>query len=372
MAIARVPFLDLKAHHDPIRKEIMAAINAVIDENCFAGGKFVTQFEEEYASYCESKFCVGVANGTDAIWFALLANGIGRGDEVITVPMTFMATAEAISYTGAKPVFVDINEQTYTIDVTQVEAAITERTKAIIPVHLFGQCADMDPLMEIARKHNLTVIEDGAQSQGALYKGRKSGSIGHAGATSYYPGKNLGAWGDAGGITTHDAGLRDRLVMFREHGQKKKYHHDVIGWNGRMDGIQGAILSVKLRYLDRSNRGRRRAAARYDQLLAGTPGLRLPVEAPYARHVYHVYPVRVSHRDDLLGRLAERDIGTGIHYPVCVHLQNAYADLGYKRGCFPVSEACADTILSLPMFPELTDAQIDTVVHELKFCLSTS
>jgi len=215
MSSVKVPFLDLKAHHDPIRQEVMAAMNAVIDENAFAGGKFVNKFEEEYAKFCDTKFCIGVANGTDALWFALLAKGIGHGDEVITVPMTFMATAEAITYAGAKPVFVDIDEQTYTMDASQVEAAITPRTKAIIPVHLFGQCADMDPILAIAKKHHLIVIEDGAQSQGALYKGRKAGSMGHAGATSFYPGKNLGAWGEAGGITTQDADYRERMVMFR-------------------------------------------------------------------------------------------------------------------------------------------------------------
>ncbi len=370
MSSVKVPFLDLKAHHDPIRQEVMAAMNAVIDENAFAGGKFVNKFEEEYAKFCDTKFCIGVANGTDALWFALLAKGIGHGDEVITVPMTFMATAEAITYAGAKPVFVDIDEQTYTMDASQVEAAITPRTKAIIPVHLFGQCADMDPILAIAKKHHLIVIEDGAQSQGALYKGRKAGSMGHAGATSFYPGKNLGAWGEAGGITTQDADYRERMVMFREHGQKKKYFHEVVGWNGRMDGIQAAVLSVKLKYLENANNGRRRAAARYNQLLAGTPGLVLPVEAAYAHHVYHIYAVRVSQRDELMKQLGDRGISTGIHYPVCVHLQNAYANLGHERGSFPVSEACADSYLSLPLFPELTDAQIDAVVRELKTCLA--
>ncbi|HWA29262.1 MAG TPA: DegT/DnrJ/EryC1/StrS family aminotransferase [Lacunisphaera sp.] len=369
MSSAKVPFLDLKAHHDPIRQEVMAAINAVIDENAFAGGKFVTKFEEEYAKFCETKFSVGVGNGTDAIWFALLALGVGKGDEVITVPMTFMATTEAISYAGATPVFVDIDDRTYTMNVSQIEAAITPRTKAIIPVHLFGQCADMDPILAIAKKHKLAVVEDGAQSQGTLYKGRKSGSMGDAGATSYYPGKNLGAWGEAGGITTNDPELRQRMVMFREHGQKQKYFHDVIGWNGRMDGIQAAVLSVKLKYLEQANNGRRRAAARYNQLLAGLPGLVLPTEADYSRHIYHIYAVRVGQRDKLMQLLGERGIGTGIHYPVCVHLQKAYAHLGLKRGDFPVSEACADSFLSLPMFPEITDQQIDAVVAAMKVCL---
>jgi dTDP-4-amino-4,6-dideoxygalactose transaminase len=368
----QVPFLDLKAHHDPIRQEVMAAMNEVIDANAFAGGKFVTRFEEAYAKFCGVNHCVGVGNGTDSLWFSLLALGVGPGHEVITVPMTFMATAEAITYAGAKPVFVDIDPRTYTMDVAKIEAAITPRTKAIMPVHLFGQCADLDPILAIARRHNLFVIEDAAQAQGALYRGRKAGSIGHAGSFSFYPGKNLGAWGEAGAVTTNDPELRDRLVMFREHGQKKKYYHDVVGWNGRMDGLQGAVLSVKLKYLDQANQGRRRAAARYDQLLAGTPGVILPVAAEYGQPIYHVYAVRVQQRDTILQRLTERGIGCGIHYPVPVHLQNAYANLGYKKGDFPVSETCADTFLSLPMFPELTDRQIETVVRELKSLLSVA
>jgi dTDP-4-amino-4,6-dideoxygalactose transaminase len=372
MSSAKVPFLDLKAHHDPIRAEVMAAIKDVVDQNAFAGGSFVTRFEEHYAAFCGTKYCVGVANGTDAIWLALLAKGIGAGDEVITIPMTFMATAEAITYAGAKPVFVDIDPVTYTMDVGQVEAAITPRTKAIIPVHLFGQCADMDPILAIAQKHGLVVIEDGAQSQGARYRGHNAGSMGHAGATSFYPGKNLGAWGEAGGITTNDAALRERMVMFREHGQKKKYYHDVVGWNGRMDGIQAAVLSVKLKYLKTANEARGRAAVKYGQLLAGTPGLTLPTNAPARDHVYHIYAVRVQQRDRVMQQLGERGIGTGIHYPVPVHLQQAYEALGYKKGDFPVSEACADTFLSLPMFPEITESQIETVARELKHVLAAS
>jgi len=365
-----VPFLDLKAHHDPIRQEIMAAMGEVIDANAFAGGPFVARFEEAYARFCETKHCVGVANGTDSLWFSLLALGVGPGHEVITAPMTFMATAEAITYAGARPVFVDIDPRTFTIDVTKIEAAITPRTKAIMPVHLFGQCADLDPIMEIARRHKLVVIEDAAQAQGALYRGRKAGSIGDAGSFSFYPGKNLGAWGEAGAVTTNDPALRERLMMFREHGQKKKYYHDVVGWNGRMDGLQGAVLSVKLKYLDQANNGRRRAAARYHELLAGVAGVSLPAEADYGRHIYHVYAIRVQQRDDLLQRLGQRGISCGIHYPVPVHLQHAYANLGYKRGDFPVSESCADTFLSLPMFPELTDLQIETVARELTSLLA--
>ena len=369
MASNKVPFLDLKAHHDPIRQEVMAVINQVVDANAFAGGPFVARFEEAYAKYCETKYCVGVGNGTDSLWFSLLALGVEAGHEVITVPMTFMATAEAITYAGARPVFVDIEPRTCTIDVTKIEAAITPRTKAIIPVHLFGQCADMDPIMAIARRHHLSVIEDAAQAQGALYRGRKAGSIGDAGSFSFYPGKNLGAWGEAGAVTTSDPGLRDRLQMFREHGQRKKYYHEVVGWNGRMDGLQGAVLSVKLKYLDQANAGRRRVAARYDELLAGTPGVVLPFEADHGRAIYHVYAVRIDQRDAVMQRLGERGIGCGIHYPVPLHLQDAYAGLGYHKGDFPVSEACAESFLSLPMYPEMTDAQIETVVAEFKASL---
>ncbi len=369
MSQSKIPFLDLKAHHDPIRQEVMAAMNEVIDANAFAGGPFVTRFEEAYAKFCDAKFCIGVGNGTDSLWFSLLALGVGPGDEVITVPMTFMATAEAITYAGAKPVFVDIDPQTYTIDATKIEGAITPRTKAIMPVHLFGQCADMDPIMAIAKKHNLFVVEDAAQAQGTTYRGRKAGTIGHAASFSFYPGKNLGAWGEAGAVTTNDAALREKVTMFREHGQKKKYYHDVVGWNGRMDGIQAAVLSVKLKYLEAANNQRRRAAALYNQLLAGTPGVILPVEAAYGQSIYHIYAVRVAHRDRLIQMLGERGVATGIHYPVPVHLQAAYANLGYHRGDFPVSEACADSFLSLPMFPELTNQQIETVVREFKDCL---
>jgi dTDP-4-amino-4,6-dideoxygalactose transaminase len=371
MSSPKIPFLDLKEQHARIRGEVMAAMGVVIDANAFAGGPFVTRFEEAYARFCETRFCIGVANGTDSLWLSLLAAGIGQGDEVITVPMTFMATAEAITYAGARPVFVDIEPRTFTMDPDRIAAAITPRTKAIIPVHLFGQCADLDPILDIALKHNLVVIEDAAQAQGALYKGRKAGSLGLVGSFSFYPGKNLGAWGEAGAVTTNDPVLHERIAMFREHGQKKKYHHDVIGWNSRMDGLQAAVLGVKLKYLEQANDERRRVAARYRELLAGTPGLLLPAEADHARHIYHVYAVRVPQRDELMQRLAKRGIGTGIHYPVPVHLQKAYAALGHRRGDFPVTEACADSFLSLPMYPELTDSQIETVAQELKACLAS-
>lgn len=366
MTTARVPFLDLHAHHAPIRDEVMAAIAQVVDVNAFAGGPFVAKFEEDYAAFCGTKYAVGVGNGTDALWLALLTLGIGCDDEVITVPMTFMATTEAITYTGATPVFVDIDPKSYTLDPAKLEAAITPKTKAIIPVHLFGQCADIDPIREIARKHNLYVIEDAAQAQGSGYKGKRAGALGDIGCFSFYPGKNLGAWGEAGAVVTDNPEWRERLMMFREHGQKKKYYHDVVGWNCRMDGIQGAVLKVKLKYLAKANEGRRRAAALYQKLLADVPGVVLPQEMSYAYHIWHIYPIRVKQRDALMQALGARGIGTGIHYPIAVHLQNAYSNLKHKKGDFPVSEACGDEFVSLPMFPELTEEQVNSVAAALK------
>jgi dTDP-4-amino-4,6-dideoxygalactose transaminase len=268
-------------------------------------------------------------------------------------------------------VFVDIDPRTYTLDPAAIEAAITPRTRAIIPVHLFGQCADMDPILAIARKHKLAVIEDAAQATGAWYGERKAGSLGQVGSFSFYPGKNLGAWGEAGGIVTNDAAVRDRVRMLRDHGQAQKYHHDVIGWNGRMDGIQAAVLEVKLKRLDAGNEARRRHAASYAELLAEIPGVVIPAEAAYGRTNYHVYAVRVENRDAVLRAMGERGVGCGIHYPVPIHLQKAYASLGHKRGDFPVSEACADSFLSLPMFPELTPAQVRAVAVALKECVAS-
>jgi dTDP-4-amino-4,6-dideoxygalactose transaminase len=293
--------------------------------------------------------------------------GIGEGDEIITVPDTFIATAEAISFTGAKPVFVDIEEKTYNMDPTKLEAAITPKTKAIIPVHLFGQPADMDPVLEIARKHNLLVLEDSCQAHGAEYKGKRTGSIGTAGAFSFYPGKNLGAYGEAGAVTTNDATLADKMRTFRDHGQPKKYYHDVVGWNARMDGFQGAILSVKLKHLDAWNEGRRRNAALYGELLGkGVNGFVAPTEAEYAKHVYHIYAIRVKNRDAFMDALGKKDIATGIHYPVPLHLTGAYSPLGYKMGDFPVAEKCASEFVSLPMFAELSEDQIKYACEEIK------
>jgi dTDP-4-amino-4,6-dideoxygalactose transaminase len=362
----RVPFLDLRAHHEPIRAEINAAIGAVIDSSAFAGGPFVEQFEQEFAAYCDSRFAIGVGNGTDAIWLALLALGVGQGDEVITVPSTFFATAEAITYAGARPVFVDIDEATYTMDPALLERAVSRKTKAIIPVHLFGQLADMDPILEIARRHGLYVIEDACQAHGAVYKGRKAGTLGDAGCFSFYPGKNLGALGEAGAVTTDNAELRTRIQVLRDHGQASKHHHSCIGWNARMDGIQAAVLSVKLKRLSWANETRRAHARLYEQFLYGIENLVLPREAEYARHVYHIYAVRAANRDRLMSALAREGIGCAVHYPTPVHLQEAYKFLGYQRGSFPVAERCADQFLSLPMFPELTRDQIKAVVNEIE------
>ena len=368
----KVPFLDLKAHHQPIREQIDAAIARVIDAGAFAGGPFVAQFEKEFAAYCAAAHAVGVGNGTDALWFALLAAGVGPKDEVITVPSTFMATVEAISFCGARPVFVDIDEATYNLDPGLLEKAITARTKAIIPVHLFGQCADMDPILEIAARRRILVIEDACQAHGASYKGRKAGTMGLAGCFSFYPGKNLGALGEAGAVVTNQAELAGKVQVLRDHGQARKYHHSHIGWNGRMDGIQGAVLSVKLKQLDVANLRRRSHALLYDQLLGETEEVIIPAQSPASQSVYHIYAVRVKDRDQVLQSMAEKGISCAIHYPIPVHLQEAYRFLGRGRGSFPVAERCAGEFLSLPMFPELTKEQIHAVADELKLCLSAA
>jgi dTDP-4-amino-4,6-dideoxygalactose transaminase len=367
----KVPFLDLNAHHQPIREQIDAAIADVINKNAFAGGPFVAAFEADFAKYCGAKHAIGVGNGTDALWLGLLALDVGPGDEVITVPSTFMATAEAISYCGAKPVFVDVDERTYTMDPSLLERAITPKTKAIIPVHLFGQCADMDPILEIGRKHGIPVVEDACQAHGALYKGRKAGTMGAVGCFSYYPGKNLGAFGEAGGVTTNDSELAAKIQVFRDHGQNKKYYHSRIGWNARMDGIQGAVLSIKLKHLDVNNVRRHAHALLYDQLLADVPEIITPHEAPHTQHVFHVYAVRVRNRNQVLQAMTDRGISCAIHYPIPVHRQEAYRFLGLGEGSFPVAETCAEEFLSLPMYPELTKEQIQAVGSELKSCISS-
>src|SRR3984893_3025808 len=327
----KVPFLDLKSHHAPLRHEINRAIQEVIDECAFAGGPFVARFEADFAAYCDCPHAVGLGSGTEALWLSLLALGVGPGDEVITVPNTFMATAEAISYCGARPVFVDVDECSYTMDPGELEKSVTTKTKAVIPIHLFGQPADMDPILEVAREHGLFVIEDACQAHGAEYKGRKVGSLSDAGCFSFYPGKNLGAFGEAGAVVTRNTQLQEKIRILRDHGQIQKYYHSMVGWNCRMDGIQAAVLRIKLRHLESYNELRRSHAKHYDQALGDIDEVVTPLHAVWARHVYHVYAIRVKNRDEIMRSLAEMGIGSGVHYPVPIHLQEAYQGLGYPR-----------------------------------------
>ena len=357
----KVPFLDLKAQHAPLIEKFDRAIHEVIESSAFAGGPFVEKFEEEFAAFCGSTYAIAVGNGTDALWLALLALGIGEGDEVITVPNTFIATAEAITYCKARPVFVDVDQDTFTMNPAELEKSLTKRTKAIIPVHLFGQPADMDPILDFARANGLFVVEDAAQAHGAEYRGRKAGTMGDAGCFSFYPGKNLGAFGEAGAIVTNDPELRKQIQMLRDHGQSRKYYHSMMGWNCRMDGIQAAVLSIKLGHLNEANSLRRKHALEYNQAFAGIDEVLTPLEAKYARHVYHVYAVRVRERDAIMRHLQEKGVGCAVHYPVPVHVQEAGRNLGYTKGAFPIAENLADEFLSLPMFPELTEEQIEYV-----------
>jgi dTDP-4-amino-4,6-dideoxygalactose transaminase len=380
----RVPFLDLKTQYESIKDEINEAIQKVLDSCSFAGGPFVEEFEKNFAELCRCEHCVGVGSGTEALWMALLAFGVGPGDEVITVPNTFIATAEAISFCGATPVFVDIDERAYTMDPQRLQEFIEQKCKfnqstnqlinqstnrpvrAIIPVHLFGQMADMDPIMELAKANNLFVVEDACQAHGAEYKGKRAGSIGDAGCFSFYPGKNLGAYGEAGAIVTNNSELAGKMAMFRDHGQSKKYYHKMIGWNARMDGIQGAVLNVKLKHLPAWNEARRENAGRYNDLLAGGNGIIKAFEAEYARHVYHVYAIRVQDRDGLIAKLAGKDIHCGIHYPVPLHLQDAYLNSEYENIDLKISKLVSSELVSLPMYPELTESQIEYVVQALE------
>lgn len=362
----RVPFLDLKAQYESIRNEIAVALQQVLDNTAFAGGPFVEKFEKDFASFCKCEFAMGVGSGTTALWLALSGLGIGQGNEVITTPNTFIATAEAISFCGAKPAFVDVEEQTYNMNLDLLEDAITPKTKAIIPVHLYGQMVDMDRIMQIARAHGLFVVEDACQAHGAEYNGQRAGSIGDAGCFSFYPGKNLGAYGEAGAVVTNDAELAEKIRVLRDHGQARKYFHSMIGWNARMDGFQGAVLSVKLKHLPAWNDARKRNARLYDELLADADDVITPVEVDRAGHVYHVYAIRTKDRDALINYLAEKNVYCGIHYPIPIHLQNAYSFLGKGKGSFPVAEKCAEQLVSLPMFPELSEEQIEYVVRETK------
>lgn len=367
--ISQVPFVDLRAQYATIVQEIDEATKKILCNTDFILGQDVGLFEEEFAAYCEARYAVGVDSGTSALELLLRAYEIGPGDEVITAANTFIATAFAITDAGATPVLVDIDSDTYNIDVSRLEDAITPRTRAIMPVHLYGQAADMDPIMEIARRHDLVVIEDACQAHGAQYKGRRVGSIGHAAAFSFYPAKNLGAYGDGGLAVTHDEQIAKTLHMLRDYGQSKKYHHIVRGYNHRLDTLQAAVLRVKLPYLDSWNAARRQHAELYNELFADSPAV-TPIEAGYAESVYHLYVIRINNRDELQAHLKTKGIATGIHYPVPIHLQPAYQHLSYRRGDFPVTEACAGEILSLPMYPELHREAIVHVASSIKDFIS--
>lgn len=361
----RVPFMDLRALHEPIRDEIQTAIQDVIDCCAFAGGPFVEKFEKEFAEFCQCDYAIGVGSGTDALYMALRALDIGEGDEVITAPNTFIATAEAISFCGATPVFVDIDERTYTINPELIEPAITARTKAIIPVHIFGQMADMNAIMSIAQKYDLLVVEDACQAHGAKDKQQHAGTIGDAGCFSFYPGKNLGAFGEAGAVTTNSPTLAEKIRALRDHGQRAKYEHEVIGCNGRMDGMQGAVLSVKLKYLEEWNYRRRENAQYYGNLLSSNKTIKLPVESPGKHHIYHIYSIRAPNRAEFMAALGARGVSCGVHYPIPVHRQKAYKGLGKGPGAFPVAEQCALEFVSLPMCPMLSNKQIEYVSHQI-------
>jgi dTDP-4-amino-4,6-dideoxygalactose transaminase len=361
-----VPFLDLVAPHRALEQELVAAFRRALETGSFVGGFEVAGFEREFAAFVGSGGAVAVSSGTDALRFAYQSLGVRPGDEVITVPNTFIATTEALTQAGASIRFVDVLEDTLTMDPRAAAAAVGPRTVGVVPVHLYGQMADMDPLLELARRQGLWMVEDAAQAHGAGYKGRAAGTLGALGTFSFYPGKNLGACGEGGAVVGDSDAYLEAVRRLREHGQSSKYVHETEGYNGRMDAIQAAFLRVKLLHLADWNDARRRAAARYREALADLPQVRLPVEAVGATHVYHLFVIRVERRDALQAHLAARGIGTGLHYPVPLHLQTAYAGLGLARGAFPVTEAAAGEVLSLPMFPELTGDQIDLVADAIR------
>jgi dTDP-4-amino-4,6-dideoxygalactose transaminase len=386
----RIPFLDLASLHQELESEILPVVQKALRTGGFIGGPMLEEFEREFGRFSDVSCCVGVASGTDAVRFALMAAGVGPGDVVVTVPHTFIATTEAISQAGARPDFVDIDERHYSMDPVKLEQYLerdcdwdskTGRlfhkkwktpVTAVVPVHIYGQTADLDPILELAERYKLLVIEDACQAHGAEYfskkenRWRRAGSIGHAAAFSFYPGKNLGACGEAGALTTNDAALAQKVGMLRDHGQARKYYHEMEGYNGRLDAIQAGILEVKLRHLGEWNEKRREIAARYNQLLGEGPmSLGLPFEPSWSRGVYHLYVVRTMERDELQEHLTQSGIGTGIHYPVPVHLQKPYRAMGFKEGDFPVAEKVASQILSLPMYPGLSLEQQDRVVKEI-------
>jgi dTDP-4-amino-4,6-dideoxygalactose transaminase len=360
-----IPYLDLKAQIKPLRAEIDAAIARTIDNCTFCLGPDTAQFEKDFAMFCGAQNAIGFNSDTSALHVALMLLNLKPGDEVITTPYTFASTSWAISYVGARPVYVDIEDATFNIDVSLIEKAITPHTKAIMPVHLYGQPVDLDPILEICRKHHLPLVEDAAQSHGARYKGRVVGAFGEASGFSFYPGKNLGAFGEGGALVTNNADFARRAKSLREHGSTVRYYHDEVGFNYRMEGIQGAVLGIKLKHLEKWTRARQRIAGQYRDLLSDTP-LQLPVQAPYAESVWHLYVVRHPRRDDLKAHLDANQVGCALHYPVPLHLQKCYAGLGYKPDDFPVAEKAGRECLSLPIFPELTDSQIQRVTEVIK------
>jgi len=361
-----IPLVDLRTQYRKLKDEIDPAIQAVLDKCNFILGDELAVFEQAFARFVGVRHGIGVSSGTEALHLAMRAAGIGPGDEVITVANTFIATAVAISLTGARPVLVDCEPEGYEIDVNQLAASVTERTKAIVPVHLYGQCADMDPILELAERKGLIVIEDVAQAHGAEYKGRSAGSMGTLGCFSFYPGKNLGAYGDGGLVVTGDDELAEKLRRLRDFGSLVKYEHPMIGFNSRLDTIQAAVLNVKLKYLARWNEARRQCARTYTDLLSAEPMVITPRTMAYGTHVFHLYVVQVPHRDEVLRGLHAAGIGAGIHYPIPVHLQGAYESLGHKEGDFPNAERLAKRCLSLPIFPELEEDQIAAIVEELR------
>ncbi len=371
-----VPFVDLQAQYRAIKVEVDAAIQRVLDTSAFVLGREVETFERDFADYVGARQCIGVSNGTAALHLALLACGVGAGDEVIVPANTFFATPEAVSNAGATPVFVDCDPVNYNLDAAKLERAVTGRTRAVIPVHLYGQPADLDAVAEIAARHDLTVIEDAAQAHGARYKGRRVGGLARAGCFSFYPGKNLGAYGEGGAVVTDDPEVARRVRLLRDHGSEVKYRHEIVGYNSRLEGIQAAVLGVKLKHLDGWNELRRRHAARYRELLGpleDAGAISLPREAAYAEHVYHLFVVQTSARDSMQRSLAGAGVQTGIHYPVPAHLQPAYAALGHREGDFPEAERQSRRVLSLPMFAELTERQLAYVVQALEdFCAHAS
>jgi len=359
-----LPVVELRAQYAALREEVAQALQEVVDSTLFILGPKVAEFEEAFAAYTGTRYCVGVNSGTSALHLALICADVGAGDEVITVPMTFISTSWAISYVGATPVFVDVDPATYTIDVAQVERKITRKTKALLPVHLYGQPADMEPLLEISERHGIPIIEDAAQAHGAAYFGKRAGAFGVCGCFSFYPAKNLGAYGEGGAVVTNDPQIDARLRALRHHAQSERYYHDELGFNYRMDGFQGAVLSIKLKYLEEWTEQRRLLAARYKERLADLP-LQLPAEAPDRRHVWHLFVILHPERDRIRRELEARGILSSLHYPVPIHLQKAYRHLGHRPGDFPVTEKISRECLTLPLFPEMTAPQQDRVIEAL-------